>query len=128
MFFLFINDFWKITNRSITKWAALSENGLHIDERNHEPVPTVTERLTHALFSTFLGFALINIIAFWMFPGMGLGAIYMLSGYHAVTSIASSLVTVLVYTLLILCFVFGWFQGKIFTSRLKHYINSWKFW
>ncbi len=106
----------------------MSENELHIDERNHERVPTVTERLAHALFSAFLGFALINIIAFWMFPGVGLGAIYMFSGIHAVTSIASSLTTVLIYTLLILFFVFGWFQGKSFTNRLKHYINSWKFW
>lgn len=106
----------------------MNENNLKIDERNHQRVPTLTERLLHALLSTFLGFALINIVAFWMFPGIGLGGIYMLSGYHAVTTIASSLTTVLVYTLLILCLVFGWFQGQHFIDRLKHYLNYWKFW
>ena len=106
----------------------MGDNDLQIDVSSHQRVPTTKERLTHAMLSTFLGFGLIQVIGFWMFPGIGLGGIYMLSGYHAVTTIASSLTTVLIYTLLILCFVFGWFQGQHFIGRLKHYLYYWKFW
>lgn len=106
----------------------MSENELHIDEHNHERVPTLSERFTYALLSAFLGFALINIIAFWMFPGAGIGAIYLLPGLHKSITIASGLTTVILYTVPILCFVFGWFQGQHFIGKLKYYLDYWKFW
>jgi hypothetical protein len=63
-----------------------------------------------------------------MFPGAGIGAIYLISGYHQITSIASGLTTVALYTIPVLCFVFGWFQGQHFIDKLKYHIDYWKFW
>ncbi|PAU95791.1 hypothetical protein CK503_01650 [Aliifodinibius salipaludis] len=106
----------------------MSEDPLHIDKRTHERVPSLGERIIHALLSAFLGFLLLNIIIFWMFPGAGIGALYMFAGYHKVGTIASEMTTVLIYTVLALCFVFGWFRGKSFIHRLKDYIKYWRFW
>lgn len=106
----------------------MSENKLHIDERNHQRVPSIKERAGHALLSAGLGFSLVNIIIFWMFPGAGIGALYLFSGLHKSITIASGLTTVLLYTVPLVCFVFGWFQGQHFIGKLKYFIDYWKFW
>lgn len=106
----------------------MSEDELHIDEHKHERVPPVTERLAHALLSAFWGFLLVNIIAFWMFPGIGLGSLYMLPNDFAATAIISDLTTVFIYTFLAICLVLGWFRGQYFVDRLKRYLETWKFW
>ncbi|WP_138429224.1 hypothetical protein [Fodinibius saliphilus] len=106
----------------------MSTGNLNIDESEHQRAPTLTERGFHALAALVLGFILINIIAFWMFPGIGIGGVYLLAGIHSFATIFSEVTTVLIYTFLALCFIVGWFQGKPFVDHLKSYISYWRFW
>lgn len=106
----------------------MNKNNLHIDESTHKEVISTTERLKHALVSLFIGFLLIQIIGFWMFPGLGIGGLYLFSSAHSLVGFIANLTNVAIITFLAICLVLGWFQGKYFTSRLKGYINFWKFW
>jgi hypothetical protein len=106
----------------------MSESEVKIDKSTHEPVPTTSERIKYALTSLLLGFLLVQIIGFWMFPGPGLGGLYMFSSAHYLVSSVGSLTTVIVTAFLAICLVAGWFRGKYFISRLYAYINFWKFW
>lgn len=106
----------------------MSNEDLHIDESSHEPVLNTTDRIKHSLFALLLGFLLINIIGFWMFPGIGIGGFYMFSSAHSVVSFIGGLTNVIMAAFLAICGVVGWFQGKYFTDRLKSYISWWKFW
>lgn len=101
---------------------------LQIDTSTHQPIPTTRERLTHALLAILLGFLLANIIGFWMFPGVGLGGLYMFSQAHSVVEFIADLTNVVVVAFLAICAVFGWFQGKYFIDRLAGYLDWWKFW
>jgi len=101
---------------------------IHIDESTHERVPTTPERILHALLGMLLGFLLLNIVAFWMFPGIGIGGLYLISSAHPLVGFVGEMSTVIIYALLAICGVFGWFRGKYFTDRLKSYISWWKFW
>jgi hypothetical protein len=106
----------------------MAENKLQIDKSTHKRVPTIKERIKNALLALFLGFIIVNIIGFWMFPGPGIFGIYMFSSAHSSVEFIGNLTNVGVITFLILCLVFGWFNGKYFTDRLKGYIEYWKFW
>ena len=101
---------------------------IRIDESTQQVVPSSQERAVHALTSIFLGFVLVQIIGFWMFPGAGLGGLYMFSAAHSMVGFVWDLTNVLIITFLAICGVFGWFRGQYFTDRLKGYINWWKFW
>ncbi|TYP94904.1 hypothetical protein LX73_0197 [Fodinibius salinus] len=106
----------------------MSNNELKIDERTHSRVLSATERLKHALFALFLGFILINIIGFWMFPGPGIFGLYMFSSAHHTVAFISDIVNIAVIALLAICFIYGWFRGQYFIDRLKTYLSYWKFW
>ncbi|NGP86734.1 hypothetical protein [Fodinibius halophilus] len=106
----------------------MNSDHLKINESEHQRVPTLGERIGHSVTALVLGFILINIIAFWMFPGIGIGGFYLLAEVHSYTAIVSNIATVFVYTFLILCCVLGWFRGKFFVDRLKSYISYWRFW
>ncbi|MGD8426024.1 MAG: hypothetical protein PVH63_00270 [Balneolaceae bacterium] len=106
----------------------MGDNELHIDESTHQPVPSVQERLTHALVAVLLGFLLVNIISFWMFPGIGISGLYLFSSAHSLVNFISSLTNIVILTFLAICGVFGWFHGKYYTDRLKGLIEWWKFW
>lgn len=103
-------------------------NEIKIDKSTHKPVPTASERAKYALTSLGLGFLLVQIIGFWMFPGPGLGGLYMFSSSHHLVSSVGSLTTVIVTAFLAICLVAGWFRGKYFIDRLQGYISFWKFW
>lgn len=105
-----------------------SENEIKIDKSTHKPVPTTKERIKYALTSVLLGFLLVQIIGFWMFPGPGLGGIYIFSSAHHLVNSVGSITTVIITAFLAICLVAGWFQGKYFIDRLKGYVNFWKFW
>lgn len=106
----------------------MAEKQINIDETTHERVPSTPERLTHALLSLFFGFLLLNIVAFWMFPGAGIGGFYLISTLHPLFEVIGELTSVVIYTFLGICGLFGWFRGKYFTDRLKTYISYWEFW
>ncbi len=106
----------------------MSNKELQIDTSDHRPVPTSKERATHALLSILLSFALIQIIAFWMFPGIGIGGLYMFSSAHSMVAFVSDLTNILMISFMAICGVMGWFKGKYFTDRLKGYLKWWKFW
>lgn len=106
----------------------MSDEELKIDRSTHKPVPTAYERLKFALTSLALGFFLVQLIGFWMFPGPGLGGLYMFSSSHSLVSSVGSLTTVIVSAFLAICFTAGWFRGKYFVDRLQGYLNFWKFW
>lgn len=106
----------------------MDEPELQIDKSTHERVPTTYERLQHAILSLFLGFLLINIIFFWMFPGVGIGGLYMFSSAHPIVTFIGDLTNVIVVAFLAICGVFGWFRGKYFLDRMKGYLNWWRFW
>lgn len=105
-----------------------SGDEIKIDKSTHKPVPTTSERIKYALAALALGFLLVQIIGFWMFPGPGLGGLYMFSSSHHLVSSVGSLTTVIVSAFLAICLVAGWFQGKYFIDRLQGYISFWKFW
>ncbi|MDX1585250.1 MAG: hypothetical protein R3222_00845 [Balneolaceae bacterium] len=104
------------------------ESEVKIDRSTHKPVPTTSERIKYALTSLGFGFLLVQIIGFWMFPGPGIGGLYMFSSSHHLVSSVGSLTTVIISAFLAICLVAGWFRGKYFIDRLKGYINFWKFW
>lgn len=106
----------------------MSKNDLRIKENTHQPVPTFAERTKHALLALLFGFLLINMVAFWMFPGVGLGGFYLFSSAHSMVAFIGNITNIIVITLLAICGIFGWFRGKYFTDRLKGYISFWKFW
>lgn len=106
----------------------MNENDLHIDQNTHKRVPTTLERLWNAFFSIFWGFLLVNIIAFWMFPGPGIFGIHLFSNAHAAVAFIGDLTNVIVIAFLAICGVMGWFKGNYFTDRMKTYISYWKFW
>lgn len=106
----------------------MSKNELQIDESTHKRVPSTAERIKHTLLALFFGFLLVNIIGFWMFPGVGLGGLYMFSSAHSMVGFIGNLTNVIIVAFLAICGVYGWFRGRYFTDRLKGYINWWKFW
>lgn len=106
----------------------MSESSLNIDERDHKHVPSTAEQLQNAVLAIFLGFLLVNMIGFWLFPGVGLGGLYMFSNVHSMVAFIGDLTNVVVVAFLAICGVYGWFQGTYFIDRLKGYLNFWKFW
>lgn len=101
---------------------------IEIDESFHEEVPSLFDRLKSALVAMALGFALFQLIGFWMFPGLGFHfTLVPLSGWEPFNYL-SSFVNIMAVTFLALCGVFGWFGGTYVTDRLKGYFNFWKFW
>lgn len=106
----------------------MNKDDLKIDTSTHERVPSTTERLIHSALSVFLSFVLIQIIAFWMFPGPGIFGFYMISSAHSMVGFVGDLTNVIVITVMAVCGVIGWFRGKYFTDRLKGYLSWWKFW
>lgn len=106
----------------------MDESNVRIDERTHKQVPTTNERLKHALLSMCFGFFLVNIIAFWMFPGIGIGGLYMFSSAHSMVAFVSDLTNITIMAVLAICGVMGWFKGKYFTDRMKGFLEWWKFW
>jgi hypothetical protein len=106
----------------------MDKNGIHIDERDHERVPSLSERLKHSLIAILLGFFLINIIAFWMFPGLGLAGIYIFSSAHSLVALVGEMSNVIIITLLVIFGMYGWFRGRYFIRRLQDFIEWWRFW
>lgn len=106
----------------------MSDDQLHINESSHQPVLTIAERIKYALIALVLGFILVNIIGFWMFPGVGIGGLYMFSSAHSLVGIVGNLTNIAIITFLAISAVFGWFQGKYCIDRLKGFIEWWKFW
>lgn len=106
----------------------MKENELNIDTSTLERVPSTSERITHSALSIFLSFVLIQIIAFWMFPGPGIFSFYMISSAHSMMAFVGDLTNVIVITVMAVCGVIGWFRGKYFTDRLKGSLEYWKFW
>lgn len=106
----------------------MSKSDIKINESEHTRLPSTAERLQNTVLSIFLGFLLINIIGFWLFPGIGLGGLYMFSNAHSLVAFVGDLTNVVVVAFLAICGVYGWFQGFYFTDRLKGYLNTWKFW
>lgn len=101
---------------------------LKIDTSTHQRVPDTKERAKNAGLALLLGFILVNILGFWMFPGPGIFGIYLFSSAHSAVGFIGSLTNVAVITFLVICLVFGWFNGKYFIDRLKGYIEYWQFW
>lgn len=106
----------------------MGDDELQIDVSTHQRVPTIGERLTHALFSLLLSFVLIQLIGFWMFPGVGIGGLYMFSSAHSTVAFVADLTNITIITVMAVCGMLGWFKGKYFTDRLKGYLKWWKFW
>ena len=106
----------------------MSKPELNIDESSHRRVPTTWERAKYAFISLLLGFLLINIVGFWLFPGIGIGGLYLFSNAHSMVAFLGEMTNVLLVAFLAIFAVFGWFNGASFTDRLKHYISWWKFW
>lgn len=106
----------------------MSEDELQIDTSNHKRVPTMGERLIHALLGMFFCFALIQLISFWMFPGIGIGGLYLFSSAHSTVGFVADITNVIMFALMAICGVFGWFHGKEFTDQLTGYLHMWKFW
>lgn len=101
---------------------------IKIDESTHERVPHPVERLKHAGLAILLGFLLINIIGFWMFPGPGIFGFHLFSSAHSLVGFVGEISNVVIVSVLAICGLYGWFRGKYFTDRLKGYIEWWKFW
>jgi len=106
----------------------MGKNHIHIDESTHQTVPTTAERVKHTLLALLFGFLLVNIIGFWIFPGVGIIGFYMFSSSYASVSFVSKLTNIAVLCFLAICGVLGWFNGKYYTKRLKDLIEWWKFW
>jgi len=102
-------------------------NEPEIDEYFHEPVPTVPERLGSAIISIVLGYLLVHIIGFWMFPGVGLYGFFSVFSYSPFSA-AGETARVLIMAWLAICAVMGWFNTRYFTDRLAAYLKFWKFW
>ncbi|MFH5883503.1 hypothetical protein ACG2F4_04255 [Halalkalibaculum sp. DA3122] len=101
---------------------------IEIDETSHKPIPTAGERAVHSLQAILIGFVLVQIIGFWMFPGIGVGGLYIFSYSHSITSFVGDLTNILILTFLAIFGLLGWFHGRYFIDRLKGYITWWKFW
>lgn len=106
----------------------MSDQELKIDTSNHKRIPSTGERLTHVLLSVFFSFALIQLIGFWMFPGVGIGGLYMFSSAHSTVGFIADLSNIVMISFMTICGIFGWFQGQHFTDLLKSYLKWWKFW
>lgn len=106
---------------------SVSDGNLHIDERTHKTVPSVKKRMTNALVSILLGFLLVQIFGFWMFPGIGWHGLNAISS-HPFTSFINQIANVYILAFLAICAVMGWFRGQYFIYRLKGYLDYWKFW
>ncbi len=106
----------------------MSDKELKIDTSTHERVPSLSERFTYALLSILFAFLLIQLIAFWMFPGIGIGGIYMFSSAHSMVSFVGEITNIVMIAFMAICGVMGWFKGKYFTDRMKGYLSWWKFW
>lgn len=104
----------------------MAGNELQIDESRQRRIPPPRERLKNALICAGLGFIVINLIAFWMFPGLGLAGIYTVQ--HSYFEIIEDVLNIYIIAFLAICAVLGWFQGEYFVSRFKHYVHYWKFW
>lgn len=103
-------------------------DNIQIDESRQEVIPDAKERLITAAVAIFLGFVLVQLIGFWLFPGVGIGGLYIISYTHSMVGFMSDLTNLVVITFLAICGVFGWFHGNSFIYRLKNYISYWKFW
>lgn len=101
---------------------------IEIDESTHERVPKPTERLKHAGLAMLLGFILINIVGFWMFPGPGIYGFHLFATAHSLVGFVAKMTNIIIITILAICGVYGWFRGIYFTDRIKGYIEWWKFW
>lgn len=99
---------------------------LQIDESRQKRIPPLRVRLKNALLCAGLGFIVINFIAFWMFPGLGLAGIYTIQ--HSYFNIITNLIRIYIVAFLVICAILGWFQGEYFISRFKHSVHYWKFW
>lgn len=106
----------------------MDDSELRIDLSKHERVPSLKERFTNALLSLLFSFALIQLIGFWMFPGIGIGGLYMFSSVHSLAAFVGDLANIFIISFMATCTLLGWFQGKYFTDRLKGYLKWWKFW
>lgn len=106
----------------------MNENELKIDTSTHQRVPSTSERIVHSALSILFSFLLIQLIAFWMFPGIGIGGIYLFSSAHSMVSFVGDITNIIIITTMAICGVMGWFHGKYFTDRLKSYLSWWKFW
>lgn len=106
----------------------MSDKELQIDPSTHERIPSITERVIHSVLAIFLSFLLVQLIAFWMFPGIGIGGIYMLSSAHSLVAFLADITNIVIITFMTICGLAGWFRGKYFTDRLKGYLSFWRFW
>jgi hypothetical protein len=106
----------------------MSQEELQIDASTHERVPSTAERVIHCVLAIFFSFLLVQLIGFWMFPGIGIGGIYMFSAAHSIFGFIADVTNIIIITFMAVCGVMGWFRGKYFTDRLKGYLNFWKFW
>jgi hypothetical protein len=106
----------------------MSKDELNIDTSNHQRVPSTTERIIHSLLAIFLSFVLIQLIGFWMFPGIGIGGLYMFSAAHSMVAFIADITNIIIIAFMAICGLAGWFRGKYFTDRLKGYLSYWKFW
>lgn len=102
------------------------EPNIQIDESTHQRIPPVKERLKNAVFAACLGFVLLQIVGFWIFPGIGFATLYVTP--HPAFSIAGKVVNVYMIAFLAVFALMGWFKGPSFLRRLKDYIAYWKFW
>lgn len=116
----------KDVNQNLVK--KMSKGEFQIDETTHERVPSNRERLVHAALAVLLSFLLIQLIAFWMFPGIGIAGLYMFSSAHSMVSFIGDITNIIMIAVMAVCGVLGWFHGKYFTDRLKGYLSYWKFW
>lgn len=101
---------------------------IEIDENAQVEIPGAKDRSLNALLAIFLGFLLVQIIGFWLFPGVGIGGLYMFSSAHSLVAFVEDLTNVVIVAFLAICGVLGWFRGQYFTDQLKGYIHWWKFW
>lgn len=106
----------------------MNKNNLNIDESAHRRVPTTKERIKYAFLSLLLGFLLVNIVGFWMFPGPGIFGLYMVSSAHHSVAFLGDFTNFIAVLFPILCGVIGWFGGQYVTDRLEGYIEWWRFW
>lgn len=106
----------------------MGEENLQIDKTSHRRVPSTKERVIHAFYGIFFSFLLIQLIGFWMFPGIGIGGLYMFSAAHSMVAFVADLTNITMITVMAACGVMGWFKGKYFTDRMKGFLAWWKFW
>jgi len=102
-------------------------NEPEIDEYFHEPVPTVPERLGSAIISIVLGYLLVHIIGFWMFPGVGLYGFFSVFSYSPFSA-AGETARVLIMAWLAICAVMAGSIPAILPTGWPLYLKFWKFW